>query len=567
MPELPRRHRRRRARARGRRPARARRRRARPPARPRRPLRRRRPRARADRRAARRGRARRHRLAVPLRRRALPRCLLARAPGRGLRAGARRGLAARQRRLRADRRGAADRARTATRCAAGWRGGRRGRGQRPRDDDRPARLHRPRRGARRAGRRSARAPPRPAASATPRRDGDEPVARERGDRVGVVGLLPRPRRAQRDRAALPERALERRLLARGSYRRPRDGQQPASGHAPHRGTRARQTVAPRSNSACAHAASKLSPVRSCTRRTFVSTGSTSRPNAKLPTAAAVYGPTPGSSVRSSGQPCSATCRAARCRLTARRLYPSPCHSRITSAGRRRRERLDRRPALEPALVPRRAAVRALARALAHGGGARGRDARPTSSVAWQGLGYNRRAVSLHRAAHAVAEHGWPDDLTELPGVGPYTAAAVGNFAFGRDVLPVDTNVRRVQERTGDELRRGRCAQALFDLGATVCLARVPRCGSCPLAEGCPSRGRRYEPLREAVAVRGLVPAAPRHRAARGRGRASAPDDAEAVASLARDGLVDARGRRRRRCRPSGARAEPRPARRDPRRGR
>ena len=55
-------------------------------------------------------------------------------------------------------------------------------------------------------------------------------------------------------------------------------------------------------------------------------------------------------------------------------------------------------------------------------------------VAWQGLGYNRRALNLHRAAQHVAEHGWPDDLTELPGVGPYTAGAVGNFAFGRDVL-------------------------------------------------------------------------------------------------------------------------------------
>src|SRR6186713_3020877 len=69
---------------------------------------------------------------------------------------------------------------------------------------------------------------------------------------------------------------------------------------------------------------------------------------------------------------------------------------------------------------------------------------------WQGLGYNRRAVSLHRAARVVAEHGWPDDLTELPGVGPYTAAAVGNFAFGRPVLPVDVNVGRVLSRSGGE---------------------------------------------------------------------------------------------------------------------
>src|SRR3954468_8541984 len=120
---------------------------------------------------------------------------------------------------------------------------------------------------------------------------------------------------------------------------------------------------------------------------------------------------------------------------------------------------------------------------------------------WQGLGYNRRAVNLHRAARAVAEGGWPDDLTELPGVGPYTAAAVGNFALGRDVLPVDTNVRRVQERTGEAFD-GSCAQALFDLGATVCLARVPRCGVCPLAAGCPSRGARYDPLRKQSAFEG-----------------------------------------------------------------
>src|SRR5438477_5427756 len=95
--------------------------------------------------------------------------------------------------------------------------------------------------------------------------------------------------------------------------------------------------------------------------------------------------------------------------------------------------------------------------------------------AWQGLGYNRRAVNLHRAARVVAEHGWPDDLTELPGVGPYTAAAIACFALGRAVLPVDTNVRRVVERTGFTFGPD-CAQALMDLGATVCVARVPRCG-------------------------------------------------------------------------------------------
>src|SRR5436190_12771379 len=115
--------------------------------------------------------------------------------------------------------------------------------------------------------------------------------------------------------------------------------------------------------------------------------------------------------------------------------------------------------------------------------------------AWQGLGYNRRALALHRAAGVVMEGGWPDDLTDLPGVGPYTAAAIGNFAFGRPVLPVDVNVGRVLARTGATFGP-EAAQALFDLGATVCLARIPRCGECPLAAACPSRGRTYEPARK-----------------------------------------------------------------------
>jgi A/G-specific adenine glycosylase len=156
-------------------------------------------------------------------------------------------------------------------------------------------------------------------------------------------------------------------------------------------------------------------------------------------------------------------------------------------------------------------------------------------VEWQGLGYNRRAVNLHRAAVLVAEHGWPADLTELPGVGPYTAAAVANFAFGRDVLPVDTNVRRVRERTGEPFDAG-CAQALFDLGATVCLARVPRCGVCPLAAACPSRGRRYEPLRRQSPFEGSFRQR-RARALRAVLEGREPGDAEAVSALAADGLV------------------------------
>jgi A/G-specific adenine glycosylase len=157
---------------------------------------------------------------------------------------------------------------------------------------------------------------------------------------------------------------------------------------------------------------------------------------------------------------------------------------------------------------------------------------------WQGLGYNRRAVNLHRAAQRIAAEGWPDDLTELPGVGRYTADAVAAFALGAPVLPEDTNVRRVQERTSHRFGP-ECGQALMDLGATVCLARVPRCGACPLASACPSRGRRYQPLRKQGPFEGSF----RQRRARvlravaARPRAAVSLDPDAVVALERDGLV------------------------------
>jgi A/G-specific adenine glycosylase len=156
--------------------------------------------------------------------------------------------------------------------------------------------------------------------------------------------------------------------------------------------------------------------------------------------------------------------------------------------------------------------------------------------AWQGLGYNRRAVALWKAARAVAARGWPEDLTELPGVGPYTAAAVSCFAFRRPVLPMDVNVRRVLKRSGIDFGPEH-AQALMDLGATVCLARVPRCGDCPLAEACPSRGQRFEPLRRQGPFEGSF----RQRRAvalRAVAEGRDPGDADAVAGLARDGLVE-----------------------------
>ena len=165
---------------------------------------------------------------------------------------------------------------------------------------------------------------------------------------------------------------------------------------------------------------------------------------------------------------------------------------------------------------------------------------PTAAVirAWQGLGYNRRALNLQRAARRVAERGWPDDLTTLPGVGRYTADAIACFAFGRPVLPADVNVARVLERTGAHFDHT-CAQALMDLGAIVCIARIPRCDACPLAVACPSRGRRYEPLRKQSRFEGsfrqrrartlwLVAAGPRR---------LADLDGEAVEALARDELV------------------------------
>lgn len=159
-------------------------------------------------------------------------------------------------------------------------------------------------------------------------------------------------------------------------------------------------------------------------------------------------------------------------------------------------------------------------------------------IAWQGLGYNRRVVSLHRAAAAIAADGWPDDLTELPGVGRYTADAVGRFALGREVLPIDVNVGRVLERTGEQFTPA-AAEALMDLGATVCIARVPRCEQCPLAGPCPSRGQTFAPARRQSRFEGSF----RQRRAQTlraltEGRADPNDGEPAVRdSLERDGLL------------------------------
>ena len=160
-------------------------------------------------------------------------------------------------------------------------------------------------------------------------------------------------------------------------------------------------------------------------------------------------------------------------------------------------------------------------------------------VEWQGLGYNRRALALHRASIAIAADGWPADLTQLPGVGPYTAAAIRNFAFGDDVLPRDVNVERVERRTGRTFSP-RSAQALMDLGATVCLARIPRCGVCPLAGLCPSVGTRDAPTRKQSRFEGSFRQrrAAALRLVADRPRSANELDADAVTALQRDGLVE-----------------------------
>ena len=141
-------------------------------------------------------------------------------------------------------------------------------------------------------------------------------------------------------------------------------------------------------------------------------------------------------------------------------------------------------------------------------------AAPTEDVmrAWAGLGYYSRARNLHACAKRVAARGaFPDteeDLRELPGIGPYTAAAIAAIAFERRAVVVDGNVERVVVRlhalerpirkAKAEIRSladartpaARCgdyAQAMMDLGATICTPRRPACVLCPLADGCMAR--------------------------------------------------------------------------------
>ncbi len=131
---------------------------------------------------------------------------------------------------------------------------------------------------------------------------------------------------------------------------------------------------------------------------------------------------------------------------------------------------------------------------------------------WQGLGYNSRAVRLHETAGVVVERfggTMPSEthlLRQLPGVGPYTAAAIRAFGFDLDDAPVDTNIRRIVHRVGLGIEHPPLAapreldvrardfvpagashdwnSAMMDLGATICTARAPKCLLCPLREHC-----------------------------------------------------------------------------------
>ncbi|MFY9588274.1 MAG: A/G-specific adenine glycosylase [Actinomycetota bacterium] len=147
--------------------------------------------------------------------------------------------------------------------------------------------------------------------------------------------------------------------------------------------------------------------------------------------------------------------------------------------------------------------------------------------AWRGLGYNRRAVELHRAAQTLLrDHGGvfpsePAALRRLPGLGQYTASALACFAFDRQVPVVDTNVRRVLSRSAlgkdpDQVPSDRVGalasewlpagdayrwnQALMDIGATMCRATTPLCATCPLKASCLYAGKgrhRKPPVRKA----------------------------------------------------------------------
>jgi A/G-specific adenine glycosylase len=188
------------------------------------------------------------------------------------------------------------------------------------------------------------------------------------------------------------------------------------------------------------------------------------------------------------------------------------------------------------------------------------DAGPDAVIAaWGRLGYPRRARWLWEAAVRITTDGWPDELTDLAGVGRYTARAVACQADGVDIAAVEVNIRRVVERVegtrlsdrdaedasvrvGRPLRGRDRLLMLMDVGALVCRPREPRCVECPLRRRCATRG----PLaHEALRTR-QAPFAGSFRQRRGEVMARLREgvtpigrlDAEALASLVADGLAE-----------------------------
>lgn len=180
---------------------------------------------------------------------------------------------------------------------------------------------------------------------------------------------------------------------------------------------------------------------------------------------------------------------------------------------------------------------------------------------WGRLGYPRRARRLWDTAGFVAERGWPDQLTILPGVGRYTAGALRALTGDDDAVAVDANIRRVVERASGRRLTERAAEheavavaaplrgrdrllALMDVGALVCRPRAPRCDECPLTEPCATRGplpgeTRGRQARFAGSFRqrrGEVMATLRAGSC-----AAETVDAEALASLVTDGLAVVEG--------------------------
>ena len=173
--------------------------------------------------------------------------------------------------------------------------------------------------------------------------------------------------------------------------------------------------------------------------------------------------------------------------------------------------------------------------------------------AWAGMGYNQRALRLHRAARTIARDGWPRDaagLARIEGIGPFTAAIVASFAFGRPAACVDTNVRRVLGRLGGDeampaaaMQRladaamvqrepARWNQALMDYGARVCTPR-PKCEACVVARDCAWRAAQdAQPLRVAET------AAPRYKTRARRGERRTQEAYEGSRRYYRGRLLD-----------------------------